>query len=147
LKRRPFIEEGTALSDWNANVIEEFRTNHGKVGGMFEGAPLLLLSTTGAKSGATRVNPLMYLPDGERVAIFASKGGAPSHPDWFHNVKANPKVSVEIGDESFEAVATEVTDDERDDLYARQSEAYPQFAEYQADNPRLIPVVVIERAG
>ena len=135
------------MSDWNANVIEEFRTNHGKVGGMFEGAPLLLLSTTGAKSGATRVNPLMYLPDGKRVAIFASKGGAPSHPDWFHNVKANPKVSVEIGDESFEAVATEVTDDERDDLYARQSEAYPQFAEYQADNPRLIPVVVIERAG
>jgi len=135
------------LSDWNANVIEEFRTNHGKVGGMFEGAPLLLLSTTGAKSGATRVNPLMYLPVGDRVAIFASKGGAPSHPDWFHNVKANPKVSVEIGDETFEAIASEVTGDERDDLYARQAEAYPQFAEYQADNPRLIPVVVIERAG
>jgi deazaflavin-dependent oxidoreductase (nitroreductase family) len=135
------------LSDWNANVIEEFRTNHGKVGGMFEGAPLLLLSTTGAKSGATRVNPLMYLPDGDRVAIFASKGGAPSHPDWFHNVKANPKVSVEIGDETYEGIATEVTGDERDDLYARQSAAYPQFAEYQADNPRLIPVVAIERAG
>ena len=135
------------MSDWNANVIEEFRDNHGKVGGMFEGAPLLLLSTTGAKSGATRVNPLMDLPDGKRVAIFASKGGAPSHPDWFHNAKANPKVSVEIGDETYEGIAAEVIGDERDDLYARQSAAYPQFAEYQADNPRLIPVVVIERAG
>jgi deazaflavin-dependent oxidoreductase (nitroreductase family) len=135
------------MSDWNAKVIEEFRTNHGKVGGMFEGAPLLLLSTTGAKSGATRVNPLMYLPIGDSVAIFASKGGAPSHPDWFHNVKANPTVSVEIGDETFEAIATEVTGDERDDLYGRQSAAYPQFAEYQADNARRIPVVVIERAG
>jgi deazaflavin-dependent oxidoreductase (nitroreductase family) len=136
------------MSDWNTNIIEEFRANHGKVGGPFEGKPLLLLTTTGAKSGATRVNPLMYLPlDDDRVAIFASKGGAPTHPDWFHNVKANPKVSVAIGDETFDAVATEVTGQERDDLYARQSELYPQFAEYQADNPRLIPVVVLERIG
>ena len=134
------------MSDWNANVIEEFRTNHGKVGGMFEGKPLLLLTNTGAKTGAARVNPLMYLPDGDRVAIFASKGGAPSHPDWYYNVKANPKVTVEIGDETFDAVATEITGAERDDLYARQSELHPQFAEYQADNPRLIPVVVLERA-
>jgi deazaflavin-dependent oxidoreductase (nitroreductase family) len=136
------------MSDWNTNIIEEFRANHGKVGGPFEGKPLLLLTTTGAKSGAIRVNPLMYLPlDDDRVAIFASKGGAPTHPDWFHNVKANPKVSVAIGDETFDAVAAEVTGQERDDLYARQSELYPQFAEYQADNPRLIPVVVLERIG
>lgn len=134
------------MSDWNANVIEEFRANHGKVGGMFEGKPLLLLTNTGARTGATRVNPLMYLPDVDRVAIFASKGGAPSHPDWYYNVKANPKVTVEIGDDRYDAVATEVTGDERDDLYARQSELHPQFAEYQADNPRLIPVVVLERA-
>ena len=133
------------MSDWNANVIEEFRGNHGKVGGMFEGKPLLLLTNTGAKTGAARVNPLMYLPDKDRVAIFASKGGAPSHPDWYYNVKANPKVTVEIGDETFDAVATEITGAERDDLYARQSELHPQFAEYQADNPRLIPVVVLER--
>jgi deazaflavin-dependent oxidoreductase (nitroreductase family) len=133
------------VSDWNANVIEEFRANHGKVGDMFEGKPLLLLTNTGAKTGAARVNPLMYLPDGDRVAIFASKGGAPSHPDWYYNVKANPKVTVEIGDETFDAIATEITGAERDDLYARQSELYPQFAEYQADNPRLIPVVVLER--
>ena len=80
------------MSDWNTNVIEEFRANHGKVGGMFVGAPLLLLTTTGAKTGAERVNPLMYLPlDDGRMAIFASKGGAPTHPDWFHNVKANPE--------------------------------------------------------
>ena len=134
------------MSDWNANVIEEFRANHGKVGGMFEGKPLLLLTNTGAKTGAARVNPLMYLPDKDRVAIFASKGGAPSHPDWYYNVKANPKVTVEIGDETFDAIATEITGAERDDLYTRQSELHPQFAEYQADNPRLIPVVVLERA-
>jgi deazaflavin-dependent oxidoreductase (nitroreductase family) len=134
------------MSDWNANVIEEFRGNHGKVGGMFEGKPLLLLTNTGAKTGAARVNPLMYLPDKDRVAIFASKGGAPSHPDWYYNVKANPKVTVEIGDETFDAIATEITGAERDDLYTRQSELHPQFAEYQADNPRLIPVVVLERA-
>ncbi|MGZ5293615.1 MAG: nitroreductase family deazaflavin-dependent oxidoreductase [Actinomycetota bacterium] len=132
------------MSDWNTNVIEEFRANHGKVGGMFVGAPLLLLTTTGAKTGATRVNPLMYLPDGDRLVIFASKGGAPTHPDWFHNVKANPSVTVEVGSETYRAVATEVTGDERDGLFTRQSELYPQFAEYQADNPRLIPVVVLE---
>ncbi|MGZ8618608.1 MAG: nitroreductase family deazaflavin-dependent oxidoreductase [Actinomycetota bacterium] len=132
------------MSDWNTNVIEEFRANHGKVGGMFVGAPLLLLTTTGAKTGATRVNPLMYLSDGDRLVIFASKGGAPTHPDWFHNVKANPSVTVEVGNETYRAVATEVTGDERDGLFTRQSELYPQFAEYQADNPRLIPVVVLE---
>ncbi len=133
------------MSGWNTKVIDEFRANHGKVGGAFEGKPLLLLTTTGAKSGATRVNPLMYRAEGDRFAIFASKGGAPSHPDWFHNVKANPKVTLEVGDETFEAVATEVTGHERDEIYARQAAEYPQFAEYQADNPRLIPVVVLER--
>jgi len=134
------------MSDWNTNVIEEFRANHGKVGGVFLGAPLLLLTTTGARTGTVRVNPLMYLPlDDDRLAIFASKGGAPTHPDWFHNVKANPQVTVEVGDETYRALATEVTGDERDDLYARQAERYPQFAGYQADNPRLIPVVVLER--
>jgi deazaflavin-dependent oxidoreductase (nitroreductase family) len=134
------------MSDWNTNVIEEFRANHGKVGGPFDGKPLLLLRTTGRRSGAERVNPLMYLPlDDDRLAIFASKGGAPTHPDWFLNVKAHPEVTIEVGDDSYRAVATEVTGDERDDLYARQAERYPQFAEYQADNPRLIPVVVLER--
>jgi deazaflavin-dependent oxidoreductase (nitroreductase family) len=136
------------MSDWNTNVIDEFRANHGEVGGMFEGAPILLLTTTGARTGATRVNPLMYLPlDDGRVAIFASKGGAPAHPDWFHNLKAEPKVRVEIGDESFDATATEVTGEERDALYGRQSSRYPQFAQYQAGTQRLIPVVVLERGA
>jgi deazaflavin-dependent oxidoreductase (nitroreductase family) len=133
-------------SDWNSNVIAEFRANAGKVGGMFAGAPLLLLHTTGAKSGQERVNPLMYLPDGDRMAIFASKGGAPAHPHWYLNLKANPSVTIEVGEETFAATATEVTGEERDALYARQAAAYPQFAEYQKDNPRLIPVLVLERA-
>ncbi len=134
------------MSDWNSNVIAEFRANHGKVGGPFDGKPLLLITTTGAKTGTERVNPLMYLPlDDGRLAIFASKGGAPTHPDWFHNVKANPGVTIELGDETFPATATEVAGDERDDLYARQADLYSQFAGYQADNPRLIPVVVLER--
>jgi deazaflavin-dependent oxidoreductase (nitroreductase family) len=133
-------------SDWNSNVIAEFRANAGKVGGMFAGAPLLLLHTTGAKTGQERVNPLMYLPDGDRMAIFASKGGAPAHPHWYLNLKANPSVTVEVGEETFAATAIEVTGEERDELYARQAAAYPQFAEYQKDNPRLIPVVLLERA-
>jgi deazaflavin-dependent oxidoreductase (nitroreductase family) len=132
--------------DWNAGVIEEFRANDGKVGGMFEGAPLLLLHTTGAKSGQERINPLMYLPDGDRYVIFASKGGAPTHPHWFLNLKANPSVTLEVGAETFAAIATEVAGEERDALFERQATAYPQFAEYQKDNPRLIPVVVVERA-
>jgi len=132
---------------WNAKVIEEFRANHGKVGGVFEGAPMVLLNHTGAKSGTVRTTPLMYLPDGDRIAIFACKGGAPSDPDWYRNVAANPVVTVEMGDESYEAKATVTTGEDRDQLYARQSAAYPQFAEYQANTERLIPVVVLERVG
>jgi len=132
---------------WNAKVIEEFRANHGKVGGVFEGAPMVLLNHTGAKSGTVRTTPLMYLPDGDRIAIFASKGGAPSDPDWYRNVAANPVVTVEMGDESYEAKATVTTGEDRDQLYARQSAAYPQFAEYQANTERMIPVVVLERVG
>ena len=132
---------------WNAKVIEEFRANHGKVGGVFEGAPMVLLNHTGAKSGTVRTTPLMYLPDGDRIAIFASKGGAPSDPDWYRNVAANPVVTVEMGDESYEAKATVTTGEDRDQLYARQSAAYPQFAEYQANTERMMPVVVLERVG
>lgn len=133
--------------DWNAKVIEEFRANHGKVGGVFEGAPIVLLTHTGAKSGTVRTTPLMYLPDGDRVAIFASKGGAPSDPDWYRNVAANPVVTVEVGDETYEAKAIVATGEARDDLFARQAAAYPQFAEYQKNTQRLIPVVVLARTG
>jgi deazaflavin-dependent oxidoreductase (nitroreductase family) len=133
--------------NWNTNIIEEFRGNAGKVGGPFEGAPLLLLHTTGAKSGVERVNPLMYLPDGERLIVFASKGGAPTHPDWYYNVVANPDVSVEVGDETFEAKATVAEPAERDTLFAEQARRYPQFQGYQDGIDRTIPVVILERAA
>ena len=137
----------TNMNDFNSSLIEEYRSNQGEVTGMFAGRPLLLLSTTGAKSGQTRVNPLMFLQDGDRWLVFASKAGAPTNPDWYHNVRANANVTVEIGAESFEATATEVTGQERDDLYARQVEAYPNFGEYQEKTTRKIPVVALIRKG
>jgi deazaflavin-dependent oxidoreductase (nitroreductase family) len=133
--------------DWNAKTIEEFRANEGRVGGVFEGAPLLLLTTTGARSGKTRVNPMMYLADGDRLVVFASKGGAPTHPDWYHNLVANPDASVELGTDQFPVRATVATGDERDRLFAEQKRRYPQFAEYETKTDRTIPVIVLERAG
>lgn len=132
-------------NDWNRQTIEEFRANGGKVGGMWEGRPLLLLTTTGAKSGKRYTTPVMYLPDGDRLLIFASKGGAPTHPDWYHNLLAHPEVTVEVGNETYEATAKPVTGEERDRLYAKQAERYPQFGEYQARTERKIPVIALER--
>jgi len=134
------------MNAWNEQIKAEFRANAGVVGGPFDGAPMLILHTTGAKSGLERENPLCYLPDGDRMIIFASKGGAPSDPHWYLNLKANPQVTVEVGTETVTAVAEEVTGDERDALYARQVEAMPQFGGYQEGNPRLIPVVALTRA-
>jgi deazaflavin-dependent oxidoreductase (nitroreductase family) len=133
------------MTDWNDKIIEEFRANEGRVGGGFEGAPLLLLHTTGARTGTERINPLMYLPDGDRLVVFASKGGAPTNPDWYHNVRENPEASVELGAERFAVRARVATGEERDALYAEQSRRYPQFAEYQAGTERTIPVVILER--
>ena len=136
------------MSDWNTKLIEEFRTNDGKVSGQFEGAPLLLLNTIGAKSGQSRTSPMMYLADeadDQRVYVFASKAGMPTNPDWYHNLKANPDVSVEVGGETYDAVAHEVTGDERDRLYAIQAERYPGFAEYEQKTDRTIPVVALDR--
>ncbi|HLJ34613.1 MAG TPA: nitroreductase family deazaflavin-dependent oxidoreductase [Ktedonobacteraceae bacterium] len=133
------------MSDWNNQVISEFRTNEGKVGGPFKGAPLLLLTTTGAKSGQPRTSPLMYLPDGERMLIFASKGGAPTNPDWYHNLMAHPQATVEVGTETFNVTATPVTGEERDRLYAIQAKRYSGFADYQAKTTRKIPVIALER--
>ena len=132
-------------SDWNRQLIEEFRANGGKVGGMWEGRPLLLLTTTGAKSGQRHTHPTMYLADGDRLLVFASKGGAPTHPDWYHNLAANPDVTVEVGPEKYEATTTVLTGEERDRWYAKQSELYPQFAEYQTKTTRTIPVVALSR--
>jgi deazaflavin-dependent oxidoreductase (nitroreductase family) len=129
------------FNDWNIKIIDEFRANSGKVAGPFDGAPLLLLHTRGAKSGSERVNPVMYLEDGDRMFVFASKGGADSNPDWFHNLVANPKVKAEVGDKSYDVTAKPVTGAERDRIYTIQSERFPQFKEYQDKTSRVIPVV------
>jgi len=135
------MEEFKAFND---NLIEEFRANGGKVGGMFAGAPLMLLTTTGAKSGQPRVAPLVYTTDGDDYVIIASKGGAPTNPDWYHNIVANPEVTVEIGTETFPARAR-VADADRDRLFDQQAALMPNFAEYQQNTTRRIPVVVLER--
>ena len=130
--------------DWNRGIVEEFRANQGQVGGMWEGRPLLLLTTTGAKSGQRRTSPVMYLRDGERVYVFASKGGAPTNPDWYHNLLAHPEVTVELGDKTYTATAKQVTGPQRDDIYARWSAQYPQFRDYQEQTARTIPVIELE---
>jgi len=132
------------VSDWNAKVIDEFRANAGKVGGQFEGATLLLLHTTGARSGQERVHPLVYQADGDRLVIFASKGGAPTNPDWFHNVVANPDVTVEVGVEVVPMRARVTDAQERERLWDRQKGLMPGFADYEAKTTRQIPVVVLE---
>jgi len=133
------------MSDWNAPIIEEFRANDGKLGGNFEGAPMLLLHSTGAKSGQERVNPMMYQQVGDDLAVFASKAGADTNPDWFHNLRANPDATVEIGTETV-AVRARVADDaERAPIWETQKERYPGFAEYEQKTDRVIPVVILER--
>ena len=132
------------MSDWNAQIIEEFRANSGKVGGQFEGAPLLLLHTTGAKSGQARVNPMMYQADGENFAVFASKAGAPTNPDWYHNLVANPRASIEVGESTVNVIARIAEGEDRDRLWSRQKELYPGFADYEAKTAREIPVIVLE---
>ncbi len=136
----------TPAPDFNANVIEEFRANDGRVGGIFEGMPLLLLHHTGARTGASRINPLVYMLDGGRYVIFASKAGAPTNPDWYHNLKADPNVTIELGSDMIEVVAREASGEERERLFRTQAEQAPQFAEYAARTSRPIPVIVLEPA-
>ena len=134
------------MNDFNHKVIEEFRANGGQVGGMFEGSPMVLLTHRGAKSGTERTTPLMSrVGDEGTLYIFASKAGAPTSPDWFHNVVANPQVTVEYGTESFPATAEPLAGAERDKIYAAQAEAWPQFADYAAKTDRTIPVVALRR--
>ena len=132
-----------SMADFNTQVITEFRDNSGRVGGMFEDAPMLLLHHLGAKSGADRVSPLVYFPDDDHYVIFASKGGSPENPAWYHNLLANPDVSIEVGDDTIPVVARVAEGEERDRLYAAQSARMPQFAEYQQNTTRRIPVVVL----
>ncbi|MEP7357469.1 MAG: nitroreductase family deazaflavin-dependent oxidoreductase [Anaerolineales bacterium] len=131
------------VNDWNKTIIEEFRQNGGRVGGRFAGRTLLLLHTTGAKSGEERVNPLAYTRDGDRLVVIASKGGAPTNPAWFYNLLANPDVTVEVGTERFEAQAAVPAEPERTRLYNQMAQVMPGFAEYQRNTPRQIPVVVL----
>jgi deazaflavin-dependent oxidoreductase (nitroreductase family) len=133
------------VSDWNAKIIEEFRANGGQVGGQFAGAPLLLLHTVGARSGQERVHPMMYQAVDGGYAVFASKGGAPSHPDWYHNLLAQPRVRAEIGDGELELVARVAAGAERERIWTAQKAASPGFADYEAKTTRESPVVVLEQ--
>jgi deazaflavin-dependent oxidoreductase (nitroreductase family) len=133
----------TSPAGFNAQIIDEFHANAGRVGGMFEGTPLLLLHHVGAKSGRSRTNPLAYYQDDGRYVIFASKGGAPSNPDWYHNLLAEPNVSIEVGTETMDVVATEASGEERERLFRAQAERIPQFAEYEQKTNRVIPVIVL----
>jgi len=133
--------------DFNARNIAEFRANHGKLGGSFAGAPLLLLHTVGARSGQARVNPMMYLPDDGRYLVFASKAGSDHNPDWYYNLLAHPDVRIEVGDEVLDVHATELQGQERDDRYAQQARLYPGFAGYQRKTSRVIPVIALVPTG
>jgi deazaflavin-dependent oxidoreductase (nitroreductase family) len=133
----------SAPSDFNARIIEEFRANAGHVGGRFDGTRLLLLHTEGARSAKRHVTPVAYLADGDRYVIFASKAGAPTNPGWYHNLRAHPDTTIEVGTDTLEVTASVAQGDERERLYELQVQAAPQFAEYQARTERQIPVVVL----
>ena len=130
---------------FNQRNIDEFCANHGRVGGNFAGAPLLLLHTVGARSGQPRINPVMYLADGDRYLVFASKAGSDRNPDWYWNLRASPGTAIEVGDETIAVRATELTGAERDEKYRIQSERYPGFAGYQEKTSRTIPVIALTR--
>ena len=131
--------------EWNRKIIEEFRTNAGKVGGPFEGVPILLLHHRGAKSGTERISPLAYRRDGDNLVVFASKGGAPTHPAWLHDVIAHPQATVEVGGETVQVRARVAQPAERDVIFSRQTARNPVFAQYAARAvPRTIPVVVLD---
>jgi deazaflavin-dependent oxidoreductase (nitroreductase family) len=131
------------MSDFNAGIIEEFRANAGQVGGNFEGAPMLLLHTRGARSGEPRVHPMMYLLDGERYLVFASKAGADTNPAWYHNLLAHPDTTIEVGGDELAVHATELVGDERDRWYAEQARRYSGFADYERKTSRVIPVLAL----
>ena len=139
--------DSTVIAEWNQSIIAEFHANEGRAGGQFTGAPLLLLHTTGARSGQPRINPLAYTRDGDDLIIIASKGGAPTNPAWYYNIVAQPLVMIEVGTEQFQARATIVEEPERTRLYDQMAQAMPTFAEYQRNTPRKIPLVVLTRVS
>lgn len=133
------------FDEMNRKVIAEFRERGGKAGGMFEGVPLVLVHHVGAKSGTKRIAPLVPYVDGDRIFIFASKGGSPENPAWFHNLVANPRTEIEYGTERFPVVARVLTGAERDEVYAKQVAVQPQFGDYARKTDRVIPVIEFER--
>ena len=134
-----------AMIEFNRKIMEEFRANGGKVGGQFAGAPMLLITTTGAKTGRSFTTPLVYSKDGGRFVIIASKAGAPTNPAWYHNLLAHPTVTIEMGTERFQAKATPAKGDERERLFNQQAKAMPQFDEYRKKTTRQIPVIILEK--
>ena len=140
-----FLFGEITMSDWNKQIIEEFRANEGKVGGHFANNTLLLLHPTGAKSGKERVNPLATFEDDDRLVIVASKGGAPSNPDWYYNIVAKPVIEVEYGTEKFQAKATVTSEPERTELYEKMVSRMAGFATYKEKTTRVIPVVTLTR--
>lgn len=141
------MPEPTDFDEMNRQVIAEFRENGGRAGGIFEGKPLILVHHTGAKSGIERIAPLVPYVDGDRLYVFASKGGADTHPDWYHNLVAHPNTTVEYGNDAFSVTARVLSGSERDAVYAKQVEVEPQFGEYQRKTSRVIPVIELERNG
>ena len=130
---------------FNKRIIDEFRANGGKVGAPFAGAPMILITTKGAKTGQLTTTPLVYNTDGDRMTIIASMAGAPKHPAWYHNLIANPKIEVEVGTEKFTVTAREAKGAERDMLYTKQAAKFPAFADYEKKTTRKIPVMVLTR--
>lgn len=133
------------MNDWNRKVIDDFRANGGKAGGPFANDDMLLLTTTGAKSGKTYTSPLVYVDLGDRIAIAASAAGSDKNPAWYHNLLAHPKATVEVGTETYEVTVTDTKGAERDQLWAKVLERYPRFAEYETKTTRTIPVLLLQR--
>jgi deazaflavin-dependent oxidoreductase (nitroreductase family) len=139
------VSEYSGPSNWNQKIIEEFHANAGKVGGYFEGAHMILIHHIGARSGIERVNPLTYLPDGDDMIIAATKSGAPTNPDWYYNLKKHPRITVEVGTATFPVLATEVTGEERNELWRRLIELRPGFAAYETKTSRVFPMFRLTR--
>jgi deazaflavin-dependent oxidoreductase (nitroreductase family) len=146
LGRQGTVTDASAVNDFNATIIDEFRQNGGKVGGMFERATLLLLHHKGAKSGVERISPLAYRREGDGYAVFGSRGGAPTHPDWYFNLIANPRVQIEVGTETIDVVARVTEGEERDRIWDETKRAMPPMAEYETKTDRQIPVVILDPA-
>jgi deazaflavin-dependent oxidoreductase (nitroreductase family) len=140
------MTDASYFDEMNNKVIEEFRETGGKAGGMFEGKPLVLVHHVGAKSGTSRIAPLVPYLDGDRIFVFASKGGADTNPDWYHNLVANPETVAEIGTQELAVTARVLSGDERDEVYAKQVAVEPQFGNYQSNTKRVIPVIELVRS-